>query len=113
MHPARDGDLYKRIELYGKVFEIFYGYYEEFEKESAFGEPTPIYPDFLKHPAYTPEGCPFTTQMQPLCAFGDSKFPDGCCIDCSHFSAEYDLFGICKCPQKQLPNHETEKLCER
>ena len=31
MHRARDGDLYKRIELYGKVFEIFYGSYEEFE----------------------------------------------------------------------------------
>ena len=103
MNRARDGDLYKRIPLYDKVFEIFYGYYEEFEKESAFGEPTPIYPDLAQSPVYTPAGSPIVTHMQPLCPYGDSKFPDGCCIDCSHFSPEEDLFGICQCPQRQHP----------
>ena len=101
MNHTRDGDLYKRLELFGKVFEIRYGFYEEFEKESSFAEPIPIYPDFEKQPIYTDDGYPFATHMQTLCEHGDSKFVDGCCIDCSHFSDVEDMIGICKCPHRR------------
>lgn len=104
MQKIRDGDLYKRISLNGKEFEIKYGYYEDFERESRFFEPVPIYPDFEKHPVYTREGEPFVTQMQSLCPYGDSKFHDGCCVDCSYFKEGDDLIGICKCPKRKKHN---------
>ena len=47
MREIRDGDLYKTVTVHGKTFELRYGYYEEYERESLFSEPIPIYPDFL------------------------------------------------------------------
>ena len=32
MEKIKEGDLYKIIELFGRSFEIKYGYYEEYEK---------------------------------------------------------------------------------
>ena len=109
MTRIKPGDLYKRIELLGKVFEIHYGYYEEFEKQSTYAEPIPIFPDFEKDPVYTDNGYPFVTHMQSLCEYGDSKFVDGCCVDCSHFSDEEDLIGICKCPNKRKLDTNEDK----
>ena len=93
MHKIRDGDLYRVVELFGQRFELHYGYYEEYERHS--GEPVPIYPDFKKSPVYSENGHPFVTQMQELCAHGESKFTDGCCVDCKHYSHGDDLIGIC------------------
>lgn len=93
MHKIRDGDLYRVVELFGQRFELHYGYYEEYERHS--GEPVPIYPDFKKSPVYSEDGHPFVTQMQELCAHGESKFTDGCCVDCKHYSHGDDLIGIC------------------
>ena len=93
MNRVRDGDLYKIVKLFGKEFELRYGYYEEFEKER--GEPIPIYPDFKKSPVYTGEGFPFVTQMQELCEYGASPFEDGCCADCVHYHHGDELIGIC------------------
>lgn len=93
MNKIRDGDLYKIITLFGEVFELRYGYYEDFERGR--GEPVPIYPDFEENPVYTKEGFPFVTQMQSLCTHGKSKFEDGCCVDCDHYSQGDDLIGIC------------------
>ncbi len=94
MKKAREGDLFKIIELYGQIFELRYGYYEEYEREK--GEPVPIYPDFTRQPVYTNEGFPFVTQMQELCQHGVSPFEEGCCVDCPHFEAGDELIGICK-----------------
>ena len=102
MRKPSDGDLYKKIFVFGREFEIRYGYYEDFERESAFGEPTPIYPCFSIDPEYTDEGYPFVTQMQSLCEHGDSRFPDGCCVDCSHFCHGEDLIGVCKCKKRNI-----------
>ena len=93
MNKAKDGELYKTISLGGKKFEIRYGYYEDYERES--GEPIPIYPDFLKNPCQTDDGRPFVTQMQSLCEHGTSSFKDGFCVDCKHFIEGEDLIGIC------------------
>lgn len=93
MHKIRDGDLYRVVELFGQRFELRYGYYEEYERHSS--EPVPIYPDLKKSPVYSEDGHPFVTQMQELCAHGESKFTDGCCVDCKHYSHGDDLIGIC------------------
>lgn len=62
MHrKAKEGDLYKILEVFGTRFELYYGYYDEFERFSPFGEPIPIYPDFLSKPIYTMEGVPYVT----------------------------------------------------
>ena len=54
----KEGDLYKEVTVADKTFKLLYGYYENFERESPFNEPMPIYPDFIKEPHYTAEGIP-------------------------------------------------------
>ncbi|MBQ9783885.1 MAG: hypothetical protein IJW29_00085 [Clostridia bacterium] len=98
----KEGDLYRRVTLYGQTFELYYGYYEEFERGHS--EPIPIYPDFLAHPLYTTEGYPFATQMQDMCekgAFRERSLQDACCGNCAYFRAGEDLFGICTCKTNQ------------
>ena len=93
MSKIRDGDIFKVIEVFGKQFEIKYGYYEDYERHR--GEPVPIYPDFERNAEYTDEGRPFVTQMQDLCELGSSKFEEGCCVDCKYYKHGDDLIGIC------------------
>ena len=99
MNKIRDGDLYKIVELYGRRFELRYGYYEEFERES--GEPVPILPNFKDAPVYTEDGFPFVTQMQELCEHGESQFKEGCCADCRYYRDGEDLIGVCDCPENR------------
>ena len=99
MHRPRDGDLYKVVTVFGKVFALRYGYYEEFERSR--GEPIPIYPNFRKAPVYTEEGYPFVTQMQELCEHGESRFDDGCCADCRYYRDGDELIGICLCEKNR------------
>lgn len=93
MNKVKDGDLYKIINIFGRTFELRYGYYEEYERDK--GEPIPIYPDFKTNPVYTNEGFPFVTQMQEICEHGESAFSEGCCVDCRHFKFGEELIGIC------------------
>lgn len=99
MNQIRDGDVYKTLTVFGRNFELRYGYYEEFERSQ--GEPIPIYPDFKSNPLYTVEGHPFVTQMQELCQYGTSAFHEGCCVDCAHYRHGDDLLGICVCEQNR------------
>lgn len=93
MQNPKDGDLYKILFINGRVFEIRYGYYEEFERESC--DPVPIYPDFGKNPVYDSDGRPFATAMQDIC----DHFNGGCgelgCWGCKHYRSVDDLVGIC------------------
>ena len=93
MQKIRDGDVYKTLIINGSIFEIRYGYYEEFERESC--DPVPIYPDFLRDPMYDKDGYPFATAMQDVC----DRFEGGCgelgCWGCRHYRAMDDLVGIC------------------
>lgn len=93
----KEGDLYKIIKLFGKTFELKYGYYSENERNSKFSEVIPIYPDFIETPQYTVEGHPFVTQMQDVCAHyeGDENGED--CFSCKHYHHGDDLLGICIC----------------
>ena len=97
-----EGDLYKKISIGGRDFEIRYGFYADYERESGLNDPIPIYPDFKAHPMYTADGFPFVTQMQGVCEHGDSRFLDGFCIDCRYFVGGDDLIGICKCKKRRL-----------
>lgn len=101
MKSAREGALYKTLAVFDSTFEIRYGYYEDYERENELCEPVPIYPDFLKTPAYTENGYPFVTKMQELCGFGSSKFKEGCCADCPHYRHGEDMIGICGCEENR------------
>lgn len=99
----QEGDLYKRITIAGRTFELYYGYYEEFERHTENSEPMPIYPDFTKDPLYTDDGTPFVTAMQDVCRhYQGEKNGDGC-SDCTHFRKCEELFGLCTCPQNRRP----------
>ena len=113
MKKPREGDIYKVVELYGRRFELRYGYYESFEREGEFNEPIPIYPDFLKNPEYTGDGYPFVTQMQECCDIGKGDFKiDPCCAYCDYFADGDELIGVCRCEKRRredLPRAERYK----
>lgn len=102
MRNPKEGDIFKTIILHGKSFELRYGYYEDFERESEFGEPIPIYPDFLKSPQYSNEGYPFVTQMQEKCSDAIIFQNGDCCTDCIYYHHGEELLGLCKCEKKRI-----------
>lgn len=97
MHNGKkEGDVYCETELYGKRFVIYYGYYDECERQSQYNEPIPILPDFIQSPEYTDEGYPFVTAIQDACgSFKGINSEDGC-YGCKYYKAGTDLIGICK-----------------
>ena len=100
--PFREGDLYKVVVLHGHSFPLYYGYYEEFERENTSVEPMPIYPDFLKKPKYTQDGYPFVTKMQDACTHYkgiSNEFSE--CAECEYYLHGDELLGICTCPENK------------
>lgn len=99
VHPTtpKEGDLYKEVTVGGKTFRLLYGYYEDYERESRFNDPIPIYPDFIKNPLFTDEGIPFVTAMQDICLHYEGKQECDSCADCIHFQKGEELFGLCGC----------------
>ena len=101
MNRIREGDLYKIITVCGKVFELYYGYYDEIEKEGKYTEPIPIYPNFIKEPSYTDDGYPFATEMQDVCSCFLGREGEDSCFACRHFEKGDELIGVCKCKMRQ------------
>lgn len=98
----KEGDLFKRLELHGHIFDIYYGYYEEIERENPMIDPMPIYPDFLKEPRYTKDGFPFVTKMQDGCRYFEGSSEKGLeCAECRHYRHGDELLGICTCSQNK------------
>ena len=94
----REGELYKEISAHGRVFRLYYGYYEENDRYSKYNEPVELYPDFIKNPVYTDEGVPFATAMQDPCQFFKGKRDeDSTCYHCSYYNKCEELLGICTC----------------
>lgn len=94
----KEGDLYKVITLFGRRFELYYGYYEEIDRYSTYNEPTEIYPNFIKNPVYTDDGIPFVTAFQETCKhYKKVKDTTDRCIDCKFYQKGEELFGLCKC----------------
>ena len=44
--PPGEGELYRRVRIGSRTFDVFYGYYEDFEREQH--DPIPLYPDLLR-----------------------------------------------------------------
>lgn len=107
--PApREGDLYRELTIRGKSFKLVYGYYEDFERESPFNEPMPLYPDFIKEPVYTDDGIPFVTAMQDVCKRYTGETGGDSCSKCVHFQKSIELFGFCYCQENKQTPPETE-----
>lgn len=103
----KEGDLYKTVTTFGKVFELRYGFYEEKDRLSPLCEPAVIYPDFLKTPLFTDDGKPFVTMIQDSCEFymGETKrTKDSSCAECKFFKRGEEWFGICACPKNAKYN---------
>lgn len=98
--PPKEGDLYKIIELHGRIFEIRYGYYEETDRRF---EPIEIYPDFTKTPVYTSDGFPFVTLMQDSCEHYTriNNDPDNDCGNCKYMERGDELIAVCKCDSRR------------
>ncbi len=93
----KEGDLYKIINIKGKVFELRYGYYEHIDRTH--NEPDVIYPDLSSEPQYTECGLPIVTMMQDACKyFKGNKNAESDCSQCAYFERCEDLFGICRYP---------------
>lgn len=98
----REGDLYKSLHISGQTFPIYYGYYEELDRNSKYNDPIPIYPDFHTAPQYDAQGHPFVTAMQDACShYKGRQKRDKDCASCAHFRRGEALIGICRCPQKK------------
>ena len=96
----REGEVFKVIELHGVTFEIRYGYYEEIDRRY---EPMEIYPDFIKNPVFTNDGCPFVTLMQEPCKYfkGAGKELDRDCSNCKYMERGDELIAVCRCPKNK------------
>ena len=99
---AKEGDLYKSVTVFGRTFELRYGYYEEYERQSKYNEPTPIYPNFITCPLYTEDGIPFVTEMQEACEWYQGNPDYTICYKCRHFVKGEELFGLCTCRARWL-----------
>ena len=101
----KEGDVYKEVSVCGKTFKLVYGYYEDFERNSPYNDPMPIYPDFIKKPMYTDDGTPIVTAMQDVCSKYHGRREGDSCSECIFFKSQEELFGLCECPEnKVLPN---------
>lgn len=96
----KEGDLFKRIELYGSVFDIRYGYYEDIDRQY---EPYEVYPDFIKTPVFTSDGAPFVTLTQKPCQYFEKKKKafDCDCGTCIYMERGEELIAVCRCPQNR------------
>ena len=102
MSVCQEGDLYKIVNIHGRTFKLYYGYYEDCDRENPAVDPMPIYPDFLKEPQYTDEGFSFVTKMQDACRHYKGKagkFND--CAECQYYMHGDELLGICTCPKNK------------
>ena len=97
----KEGDLYKIVKVKDRTFEIYYGYYDEKERHSRYGELIPIYPDLINRPVYTESGEPCVTGMQDACEHYVGKNREDGCHGCGHYENHDDLMGICSCEKRR------------
>ena len=93
----QEGDLYARIEHAGRTFDLYYGYYEECDRQNPMVRPVPLYPDFITYPQFDDDGYPFATEMQDVCPYYVGNPHDDGCYGCEHYRRLIDFIGICTC----------------
>lgn len=99
--PPKEGTLYKRITTHGETFEIYYGYYDDTDRNGKYTEPIPIFPNFQENPLYTKEGYLFVTHMQDACERYVGNIKNDSCYSCKYFAQCEDLIGLCKCEENK------------
>ncbi len=95
---SQEGQLYKSIRIEEHQFDLYYGYNEEFEREST--QPVVIFPDLAENPVYTRSGSPIVTAVQDPCrhyTVPKGKIPEEWCADCIHYPDVHQEIGICSC----------------
>ena len=98
----REGELYRVIETHGRVFEIYYGYYDDGDRQNPFVEPMEMYPNFVEHPVYTETGIPFVTAMQLPCEYFRGEVDeDNTCYQCAYYERCEELLGVCTCEARR------------
>lgn len=105
-NAPKEGDLYTRIEHGGRTFELYYGYYEECDRQNPLVKPIPVYPNFVERPQYDNDGYPFATEMQDACPYYIGKHPDDGCYACKHYERVIEFIGVCTCEQRRKKNTE-------
>lgn len=95
MPKPKEGDLFARVCVLGKTFEIYYGFYEEFERSSIYNDPVPVYPDLSKSPVFCDDGRMIVTEMQLACEKYSGNPDEDSCGRCAHFRRDKMLFGLC------------------
>ena len=69
-----------------------------------------VYPDFLEHPIYTPEGHPIMLTLEDACAFGEKKDANEGLVDCGscrfYRQVQSTLIGVCGCEKKRTNGME-------
>ena len=94
----KEGDLYKVIKVGGHTFELRFGYYADFERNS--GVPVVIYPDLAEQKRYSTDGQMLVTAVQDPCRYYepvDHDQKEECCCDCRHYLSPGDDIAICAC----------------
>lgn len=102
--PPKEGDLYRIVTVFGKAFPLYYGYYEECDRQNPLCEPVLLYPDFRKEPQYTEEGEPFVTEIQDACVHyrgAEKRTENSTCVDCGYFRKGEEWIGLCQCEQNR------------
>ena len=113
MGKPKEGELYREVTVDGNRFCLFYGYYEESDRNSLYNDPIPIYPDLIQTPVYTKEGIPIVTAMQDVCERYHGKPSGESCNDCIYFRIKEELFGVCNCLEnRRASTDETDVLNE-
>ncbi len=98
-----EGELYKVVDIHGVEFTLYYGYYEECDRENPLVDPMPIYPDLKANPQHTDDGQMIVTRMQDACEHYDGKYTvDRECRSCKSFEKCAEFFGICTCSKNKL-----------
>lgn len=102
--PPKEGGLYKVIQIEEHTFELRFGFYAEFERETS--EPVVIYPDLAENRLYTADGRRIVTAIQDPCSsytVSTPKAKDMCCNDCDHYVRSGEEIGICTCSANRKP----------
>ncbi len=98
----KEGDLYKVLTAHGVTFELYYGYYDEIDRQNPNVEPMEMYPNFIENPEYTAEGIPFVVAMQKPCRhFKGDPEEDNTCYQCSYYEKCEELLGVCRCNSRR------------
>lgn len=96
MTTPKEGDLYRTYQIDGHRFDIYYGYYDESERDRV--EPLPIFPDLKQKAIHTETGERIVTSLQLPCPHYSPKDPDRpelWCGDCCSYAGGRAEMGVC------------------